>query len=430
MKKKFNYSWVIIALCFLAILTSLGFCSGGRTMYLTAITEALDIKRSAFSLGDTFRYVTTTILNLFFGSLVVKFGEKKLISAGFVCLICFTLINSVAEHLIFFYMSSILLGIGLSWCGTAMMSYVAGKWASDKNRGTVTGAILSANGLGSAIAVQILSPVIFEEGNPFGYRNAYRLVSVILFVVLLLILIFFKNAPKEAGKSAAPVKKVRKARGGGWVGMDFSEAKKKPYFYLSLLCMTFTGMALQGLGGIAIPHMYDVGLAKPLVATVSTVSSICLMSSKFLAGFLYDKKGIRITMNISFVASFISILGLILIENSAFGIVMAFVRVVFAAIALPLETIMLPLFASELFGNKCFAKMVGLFSAACTAGFAIGAPLGNLFYDIFGSYNMAFVIFACLMAFVTVAMQFIVNTAHRDRKVIESQIAALEEAGA
>ena len=65
MKKKIDYSWVIVALCFIAVCTSMGLCSSGRTMYLTAITDALNIKRSAFSLNDTFRYVTTTVMNLF-----------------------------------------------------------------------------------------------------------------------------------------------------------------------------------------------------------------------------------------------------------------------------------------------------------------------------------------------------------------------------
>jgi MFS family permease len=428
MKKKIDYSWVIIALCFLTVCISLGFCSSGRTMYLTAITDALNIKRSAFSLGDTLRYITTTILNLFFGTLIVKFGEKKLICAGFVCLISFTLINSFAEHLIFFYLSSILLGTGLSWCTTSMMSYVVSKWCNEKNRGTVMGAVLAANGLGGAMSAQILSPIIFEEGNPFGYRNAYRLVAVILAIMLLLIILFFKD--KKSEDESAPVRKTRKARGGGWVGMEFSEAKKKPYFYVAIISVMFIGMSLQGLGGIATPHMYDVGLSKPLVANISTVSSILLMSSKFLAGFVYDKTGIKITMNAAFIASFFSLLCLVLVSNTTLGIVIAFVRVVFSVIALPLETIMLPLFASELFGNKCFAKTVGVFTAACTAGFAIGAPFGNLCYDIFGNYNVAFIVFACLMLFVTVAMQFVVRAAHKDRKIIEEREASYEEVSA
>ncbi len=417
MKKKFDYMWVIIALCFLCVCTGLGLCSGGRTMYLTAITEALNIKRSAFSLNDTFRYVTTTVVNLFFGLLISKFGTKKLMCAGFVCLIGFALLNSYAERLYVFYIAGILLGIGLSWTGTTMVSAVINKWCT-KNKGTITGAVLAANGLGSAVGVQILSPIIFEPGNPFGYRNSYRLVAVALAITLLLILIFFREAPKGAEKTSVPFQKKRKTRGAGWVGMEYSDATTKPYFYLALICMMLTGMALQGLNGIATPHMYDLGLDKPYVATLMTISSLCLLGSKFLTGFMYDRAGMKITMNICLLCSFLSLAGLVLITNTPIGKIIALVRIIFASIALPLETVMLPLFASELFGNKSFDKIVGVFSSASTAGFALGAPLANLFFDLFGNYNLPFIIFAVIMLFVTVTMQFVLRSANRDKKII------------
>lgn len=427
MKKKFDYSWVIIALCFLSVCISLGFCSSGRTMYLTAITDALGIPRSAFSLNDTFRYVTTTILNLFFGLLVNRFGTKKLMCAGFACLIGFAVLNSVAEHIIVFYIAGILLGIGLSWTGTTMVSVVINRWVKT-NKGTVTGAILAANGLGGAVSVQILSPIIFEEGNAFGYRNSYRLVALILAVVLVLIIFFFRDAPKGETVEPIAVKKKRKARGAGWVGVEFREVAKKPYFYLALICMMFTGMSLQGLGGISTPHMYDIGLEKAFVATLMTTSSLCLLASKFLVGFLYDKRGMKLTMNICLFSSFVSLIALVLVSNTPIGKVIAFVRIIFAAIALPLETVMLPLFASELFGNKDFDKVVGMFSAASTAGFALGSPFANLCFDLLGDYNVPFIVFAVLMIFVAVTMQFVLHFANRDRAVIlEREARAAEE---
>lgn len=417
MKKKFDYTWVIVALCFLCVCTGLGLCSGGRTMYLTAITDALNIKRSAFSLNDTFRYVTTTVVNLFFGLLISKFGTKKLMCAGFVCLIGFALLNSYAEHLYVFYIAGVLLGIGLSWTGTTMVSAVINRWCS-KNKGTITGAVLAANGLGSAVGVQVLSPIIFEPGNPFGYRNSYRLVAVVLAITLVLILLFFREAPKGAEKTPVPVQKKRKVRGAGWVGMDYSTAVKKPYFYLALICMMLTGMALQGIGGISTPHMYDIGLAKPYVANLMTISSLCLLGSKFLTGFMYDRTGMKITMNICLFCSFLSLAGLVLITNTPAGKVIALIRIIFQAIALPLETVMLPLFASELFGNKSFDKIVGLFSSASTAGFALGAPFANLCFDLYGNYNLPFIVFAVFMLLVTVTMQFVLRSANRDRKRI------------
>ena len=409
--------WVIVALCFLSVCISLGFCSSGRTMYLTAITDALHIPRSAFSLNDTFRYVTTTILSIFFGRLVNKFGTKKLMCAGFLCLIGFALLNSIAEHLIVFYIGGILLGVGLSWTGTTMVSVVINRWCK-KNKGVITGAILAANGLGGAVSVQILSPIIFEEGNAFGYRNSYRLVALILAIAFILILVFFRETPKGEKSNPVPLRKSRKARGVGWVGMEYSDAIKKPYFYLTLICMTFTGMSLQGLSGISTPHMYDIGMDKAFVATLMTVSSLCLLTSKFITGFLFDRTGMRITMNIALFSSFVSLIALVLVSNTPIGRVIAFARVIFAAIALPLETVMLPLFASDLFGNKSFDRMVGMFSAASTAGFALGSPFANLCHDLFGDYNIPFIVFACLMLFVTITMQFVLKFAHRDRTVI------------
>ena len=97
-------------------------------------------------------------------------------------------------------------------------------------------------------------------------------------------------------------------------------------------------------------------------------------------------------------------------------------RIFFAAAALPLETVMLPLFASELFGNKHFNKIVGLFASASTAGFALGAPFANLCYDIFGDYNIAFIVFACLMLFVAIVMQIVLRAANREKKIILESI--------
>ncbi len=415
---KINYVWVIVGLCFLMVATSLGLCSSGRNLYLTAITDALHIPRGAFSLTNTLRFFTTTVVNLFFGKLVCRFGTKKLICAGFVCLICFALINSFATNLFVFYLGSLFLGTGLSWTGTTMTSAIVHKWCKS-NKGTVTGAILAANGIGGAIAVQIISPIIFQEGNPFGYRTSYHMVSIVLVVMLLLIVFLYREKPEDEGGNEGITTKKRKARGEGWVGMPYATAVRKPYFYLAILCMFFTGMALQGLGGISFPHMYDIGIDVGFVATISSISSILLTVSKFSSGLIYDRLGMRISMNICFFCAFISITGLILITNTPAGHVIAFVRGIFGSFALPLETVMLPLFAMELFGNREYEKFVGIFASASTAGFAVGSPFGNVCYDLFGNYTLAFYVFGGMLIFVTVVMQYVLSAAGRDRKIIE-----------
>ncbi|MBQ7717733.1 MAG: MFS transporter [Clostridia bacterium] len=188
-----NYKWVIVALCFLVIFICLGFCSSNKSLYLAAITDALHIKRSAFSINDSFRFISTAVVNVFFGTLVKKFGTKKLIVAGFLCLILSSLIYSYATNIFVFYIGGIFLGIGLSWTTTTMVGCVINKWCKE-NTGTIMGAVLAANGLGGALAAQIVTPIIYQEGNPFGYQDAYKLVALILLVVSVFIVIFLKRS--------------------------------------------------------------------------------------------------------------------------------------------------------------------------------------------------------------------------------------------
>ena len=158
-KRKFEYKWVIFAVSILMVLTSLGFCSSSKDLYLSAITEALGIERSGFSLNDSIRFISTAVVNLFFGTLVARFGAKKLILAGFGSLIGSCLVYSFATELWQFYIGGALLGVGLSWCTTTMVGYVVGKWFKE-NKGTVMGVILASNGLGATLAIQIVGPII------------------------------------------------------------------------------------------------------------------------------------------------------------------------------------------------------------------------------------------------------------------------------
>ena len=77
-EKKLDYKWIVVGVCFLTVMITLGFCSSTKSLYLDVVTKKLGIDRSLFSLNDTCRFVANAIVNLFFGALVMKFGTKKL----------------------------------------------------------------------------------------------------------------------------------------------------------------------------------------------------------------------------------------------------------------------------------------------------------------------------------------------------------------
>ena len=85
-KFKFDYKWIIVVLCFLMVMVGLGFGSSTKSLFPDEISKELGIPRSLIVIGDSCRYISTAVVNVFFGTLIAKFGPKKLICAGFVSL--------------------------------------------------------------------------------------------------------------------------------------------------------------------------------------------------------------------------------------------------------------------------------------------------------------------------------------------------------
>ena len=88
------------------------------------------------------------------------------------------------------------------------------------------------------------------------------------------------------------------------------------------------------------------------------------------------------------------------------------------ALALPLETLVIPLIANDLFGTASYEKILGIFMAMNYAGYALGSPVTNLSFDLFGSYKPMIIVLGILIFAILVFFQFIINAAIADKKAI------------
>lgn len=410
-KRRIFYGWIVFGTCFLMVFTALGFCSSPKGLYLAAITENLGIPRSLYSISDSCRYVTTAIVNLFFAYFVLKLGPRNMIAFGFLALIASCLVYSFSSSIWVFYLGGCLLGLGLAWTTTSLVGYVVEKWFTN-SKGTIMGIILASSGLGGATATQILSPMIYIASGD-GWRASFRLSACVLAVVGLVVVLLIRNSPAQVGQTPLGTDKAKKkTRGSSWMGLSLAEALKKPYFYVGAVCVFFVGMILQSTTSVSSAHMKDVGLNPAFIATVVSIHSLCLTLSKMSVGFSFDRFGLRFTMLLCNVSALVAMLLLAFVSNNAmaagYGIISAF--------ALPLETIMLPLIALDLFGQKAFAQVMGLFVSFNTLGYAFGAPLLNFIFDKTGSYQTIFLILAGLMAVITVVMQFVISAARKTQR--------------
>lgn len=408
--RKFDYKWVILCVCFMMEFICLGFASSNAGMYLTATTDALGFERSLYSLNTSFRQVVSIVVSLFFGSLLNKFGTKKLVCIGLISIVLSTGLNAYASQLYQFYIAGALLGVGAILTGSTMASTVIRMWF-DKNIGKYTGIALCANGIGGAVAAQIIAPYIYSI-DPFGYRIAYKISALIILVSSIVIMVLLKEPPTR------PIPTEKAKKGPTWSGLSFEEVKRKPYFYYLIILVFLNGICIESIGNSGVAHFKDSGIDGDFIANISTVASLVLTVGKVLIGIFYDKKGLRVTLMTCHIIVVISLIMVQFADNSILGRTAAMGCMALGRLALPIETVMLPLIAADLFGSNAMVGVIGVLVAAVKAGSCIDAPLCNFVYDITGSYIPIYVCFSIMMVLVAIGFQVVINTAYKDKQRI------------
>lgn len=413
-KTRMDYKWVILILCFLMEFVCMGFCSSNGGLYTKAVTEALHVKRSIYSLSTSIRYGVQVLIALNFGTIIKRLGVRKMAALGMLFLAGSALIRSAATNVYHIYAGCVLWGAGVVFAGGTMASTIVRRWFH-QNVGRYTGIIMSANGLGGALAAQIVSPLI-NNGETFGYRKAYLLAAVMALAAGVVVVTFLREKPTGSTVEDTPGKK--KNRGTLWEGIPYDTLKKKPYFYFTAVLVFISGISIHAAGNVSIVYMRDLEMTPEFVAVIATITSLGLTCSKILLGLLYDKKGLRTTLLLCLTAAVLSFLLEALLRNSAAGKVMAVAAILLESFAIAMETVMIPLISNDLFGSASYDKVLGVFTAMNALGLCLGSPLGDLCYDIFHTYRPCFWFFTLILLAVAVAYQFVIRAAYRDKNVI------------
>lgn len=414
-KNRLDYKWVILIVCFLMEFICLGFCSSNSGLYTKAVTEAMEIKRSVYSLMTSIRYAVQVMIALFFGEMIGRFGVRKMASAGMIFLTASVLIRAFASEVYQLYIGGALWGAGIVFCGGTMAGTIVRRWFH-QDVGKFTGIVMSANGIGGAIAAQIVTPII-NNGEVFGYRKAYLLSAVISALITALVIIFLREKPED-GPEVQTTAGKKTPKGSVWSGLEFKDIKKKPYFYATAVLVFLTGISLQSVTNVSVVYMADVGLSARFIAIAATVSSLSLTFAKVMIGSSYDKKGLTFAMGIGQFAAVISFVLTALISNSTAGMVVAMCATVLKDVALPLETVIIPLLSGDLFGRTAYAKVLGILMAMNSLGLCLGSPLADLYFDRFGTYKPCFWFFAGLMVLVIIGFRLVIRAAYKDKDMI------------
>lgn len=333
---------------------------------------------SALSLG-TFVFGIFTIVS---GRLTDRFGPRIVLSVcGLLLGAGYLLLSQISTlwHLYLFY--GLVIGVGMGGGFFPLLTTVA-RWFI-KRRGLMTG--IAAAGIGAGILIVPVAASWLISG--YGWRFAFMAMGLAALVLIILAAQLLKRDPDQMGQLAYGTGEL----GPGSLNMQASgfslrEAVHTRQFWITWGIFFCGGFVIFTVMVHMAPHATDLGLPATTAAGILSVIGLLSIAGRVVIGSIGDRVGHRSALIISFVPMAMVLFWVMGASEVwmlyLFAIIFGFTYGGFSALEQPV--------IADLFGLRSLGLLSGFIGWGFTVGGAVGPWLGGRIFDIFGSYQLAF----------------------------------------
>ncbi|MGE4272530.1 MAG: MFS transporter [Desulfitobacterium sp.] len=373
---------VMIGACLIMSAVALGTTCLG--FFVKPITTELGYSRGAFTLYVSLITLTSIFALPVFGKQIPKYGIKKLVIVGGIwCSLAFVGL-SFAKSLLSFYIAGAFLGVML-FCITSMASIVLVNIWFVAKKGLVLGIVAACSGVSGAIFSMLLPNFIIT----YGWRNSYLLLAASMFILTVLPALFFiTDAPQKVGLMPygydATQKIAGQSGGTAQTGVPYNKAIKSPQFYILYLGIALCGIIL-GVSSHLPANFMGNGLTPTQTGSLMSIMMMSMIVVKILEGVMNDKLGSITTTGI---IATLAVVAFIIMPSASFGILS--IAMVLYSFEAAFIGIVPPLMTGQIFGQRDYSGIWGIYATAGSVGMTIGTPLWGIIYDVTGSYRLGF----------------------------------------
>jgi len=357
------------------------------TLYGDPIIEEWGILRTQFMLVTTIMALTNALMQMFFyGRIQAALGTRKyILFSGSVCTCGVALIAS-SRGLFTFYLGAFLFGTMVGGITNNPVTEILSSWYK-KDVGKLVGITQTA----SSIAGIIFSVVIAVFVRQAGWRFPVWMTAVLGGITTLLILALYKGSPRELGER--PIYEgEQKENQENEDGISYRQIFKTPQFFCLLAGYILVPMTAQGALSNLPLLTADLGYGE----LSGTFLSVALVASAIFfvpAGEIIDRAGTKWMVTIAMIFLVIAF-GLLLWAKPSVWVTYGAAALIGAAS----DACQLPFGISvrEAFGSREYSKKLGIIAAFVFIALALGPSVMTMFYDVFGNYELAMLLFMIL----------------------------------
>lgn len=387
--KKIFYGWWIVAGTVLLLATIVPLVIALSNKYLIEVTQDMGISRSSFSLINTITQIPGILLSPFIAKKMAEGNMRKMMSIFVLGFVASYASYSLAQNEFHLYISAIF--VGIFFVGTTMVpaSMMVTNWFV-KKRGLAMSLTMTGIGLGGFI----FSPVVtyFLEG--YGWRSTYIIMAIITLVIAWPIVTFLlRKKPEDIGLKPYGADEVNVNNNKNasnqeqCVTISVKESRSKSFFIILIIGMFLTGIINSGALGQfppAIQEMHGVAVQASIISLYSLIG----IFGKIIIGWLNDKFGIMVST--LFGCTMFALIFVFMLMGS--NMTMLYIMAICFGLGMGIGNVTPTLLVSDVFGSEKYGEAYGIVNSFAQVGLALGSITVAFVYDMFGSYNPAWIL--------------------------------------
>ncbi len=392
---KIFYGWWIVVASFLIALYLGGAVFYGFTAFFEPIVDEMGWSYTQLSLAASLRGLEMGLLSPIVGILADRWGPRKLIFGGVLVTAASLLLLSSTTSLIMFYVSFILLAIGVSACTVTVLLTAVANWFRRK-MGIASGIAICGFGFSG-----LMIPVIVRLIEVYDWRTALNILALGMIVLVLPLSFVFRHRPEQYGYFPDGQKQDTTAHftdsspsQSPEVELRVKQALKNGAFWRIVLARMYHMTTMMAIITHVMPYLSSISISRATSSLVATAIPLMSIIGRLSFGWFGDKFSKRSVAATSFVMMSCGLFCFAYASNTGLWLLVPFL--VLLGIGYGGTNAILPALGREYFGRTNFGSIYGLMEGIGTIGAVIGPTLAGWAYDSLGSYQIVWFLLAGL----------------------------------
>lgn len=386
-----HYAWIIAFTGTLVTILAHGFGRMAYSVILPSMREGLSLTYTQVGLIGTGNFIGYLCLAILGGFLAARFGVRKVVFISLIVIGVSLLLTGLSNSFLFAFLMRMVTGFGNGSAYVPIMALPAA-WFVARKRGLGTGIVSGGIGVGLFLSGLLLPSLIAYFGSA-GWRYAWYLMGITVFILSFACYGFLRNNPAEMGFSLYGGEEEVKSGGKVTLFSAWRDIVKEPeiwklgfvyfmYGFSYIIYLTFFVAYLSKERSVSLP---DAGR---MFAVLGFFSMFCGV----VWGYVSDVLGRRYGSLLAYVTLALSYVIFAFWQNPA-GFYIS--GIIFGITAWSIPTIMAAA-SGDAVGGRLAPAGLGFATLFFGIGQALGPALGGLIKDATGTFTYAFLLSAAV----------------------------------